>query len=925
MAEPTAGTTEAPTEAKPATWATPASPWDVEYDGRRQVVREQWSPDDPTVARIDLGDFVLPQAKGPWVEKYNAIAKAGGLQAMVNVSGSHIRADLWQQRAPTPELRNLWLRQVGWPSAKATTWWEEAGGDASKEPEFNPKVKGEPAQIDHIVELQLGGTNVPENLAPHSRKDNEASGREIWKAMRAAAQDATTQIARRPGGKKLTSLTLYFSGATQPVAYEAPALAPLPKTGDVDAAAKARKGKASNGLGVHFTALADRQAGTRPSADDLSKAQAAVAALDDYAIAAGPTTATLKVPTKAAKADLIEGSEVKQNDDARELISGLVLAKLDRKKTPHYVEAWLNSPDHPARSGSRIPVLIKDQKSQQVDLKVEKGGVLRLAQENRRLNFTYPYLSAGWLALSSDATGVVTGKGEITPSVPLLSRTRIKVDWDKEGFRGSLDAPTDKISLPPFKVTEAAITAQLAPTLAAGGHVNFALGTIATGKLDASVDSTGFMAKGDIAATIPHLDSATGHIEYRPANGLSGFVEASASKPGGLVRSGQVRLDFTDKSWKASGKVALDLPGGSSAELGVHSTATGLLYTGKGTIVVPGLHPVDVDLQYDGEHLAGTAATTFSLLGADGDIKLKYWDGHFSGKGSAKLQKGKFSGELEAELHPDGLITGAGKGSVEIRPGMVGSIGIEYGRDKRLKTTGELTFPTYRFLEPRGNTYQLFQKSLPPIPIFAIPLGIGSVGLVATIGGGLSAHYKFGPGEIRGMVIRATLYPLEDDMQATLSAEATLVLPAEAGLELSLRAGIGASVVFATASGGITVTGGVVLRGGLEAGAKLQYGKGILVFDTQAKISVQPVLTLKLEADLMIEASVGGPWRWPWTLAAYEYPTGLEFGLIAPFHYQSDQPLKLPSISDIQWIVPQIDVGALADQVAGKVRQGIGI
>lgn len=173
------------------------------------------------------------------------------------------------------------------------------------------------------------------------------------------------------------------------------------------------------------------------------------------------------------------------------------------------------------------------------------------------------------------------------------------------------------------------------------------------------------------------------------------------------------------------------------------------------------------------------------------------------------------------------------------------------------------------------------------------------------------------------MIIQATLYPLEDDMQAQLTARARLVLPAEAGLELSVRAGIGASVAFASATGGITVTGGLLLRGGLDAAAELTYGGGLLTFDANARISVQPVLTLRIEADIMIEAPAAGPWRWPYELASYSYPTGLEFGMVAPFHYRSDQPLQLPSVSDIQWIVPQIDVSALALQLAGQVRRGM--
>ncbi|GAB2756770.1 hypothetical protein GCM10027020_06170 [Nocardioides salsibiostraticola] len=922
------------TETTPSGWAAPPAPYDVEYaGGSRTITSEQWSAEDPAVARINLGEFRVPQRKGPWAAEYDRIARAGGLQATIAVDPARrIRADMWQQRAPTSQLRNLWLLRVGWTAAQAAQWWHDAGGTASAGGAFSPATSGGSAQIDHVVELQLGGTNVPENLAPHTGPDNEASGREIWAMMRGAAQSAATQITGRPGGRALRSLSLSFSSAAQDGAYEnASALAALPQAADArDAVIAARRGTAVTALQVHFTALADSVAGTRPSAEDRSAAAAAVAALSEYPLAAGPSTATLRVPaTPGSQPDLIENSEVPANHAARELISGLALAHLTRpvrERGAHVIEGWLGDDEkHPARAGTRIPLSLRSEADKKIALRVtQPGGVLRLQGGTKRLSFTYPYLSAGTLDLTTDDVGNLTGHGSLIPSVPLLRRVPITVDWDSQGFRGSVQAPTDQLSLPPFRITEAALTVNLAPELSAGGHVAFELGRHAQGRIEAGADAQGFFARGNVTATIPGLDAAEGRVEYRPATGLSGFVVVHASRPSGLVRSGEARFDFTRTGWTVGGQVDVMLPGDSPAQLTVRKDGERIIYAGRATLNVPGLRPVDVALRYDGERLSGTARTTFTVLGANGEMELRYREGRFSGTGSIALQRGRFSGRLEATMDQQGRLSGRGTGSLVIRPGLVATIGIEYGTDRRLKTTGELRFPPYRFLEPRGNRYQLFQRSLPDIPLFAIPTPIGSVGLVARIGGGMAAHYRFGPGEIRDMVIRATLYPLEDDLQAELSASARLVLPAEAGLELSVRAGIGASVAIASATGGITVTGGVVLRGGLDASASLTYARDLLTFDARARIQVEPVLTLRIEADVMIEAVAAGPWRWPYELASYSYPTGLTFGMVAPFSYRSDQALRLPSASDIEWIVPQIDVAALATQIGGQVRRGIG-
>jgi hypothetical protein len=914
-------------------WTAPPSPYTVTYGNQtRTITREQWSPDDPSVARVDLGEFFVPKEKGPWGDRYDAIARGGGLQSTVEVNSGRIRADQWQQRAPTPELRRAWLLRVQWPAAQAGQWWEDAGGDHSASGDFEPRAGHVGAQIDHIVELQLGGTNVPENLAPHTGPDNEASGRGIWRMMRTAGDEAATAIARRHGGNRLRSLVLSFSSARQESGYpDVSALPVLPAEGATRQTAIAnRRGRAVKALQVHNTAVADLAAGVRPTAADRDAQAAAVASLSAYPISAGPSNATLRVPARPVESDPIENSEVAENNAARELISGLILEKLTRPHTArgaHIVLGWLNSPRHPAREGTRIPLLLENEASQRVPFVVnDVGGTgrLTLQGEHHRIGFTYPYLSHGTMELRTAADGSLEGHGSITPSVPLLRRVPITVDWDRQGLRGSVQAPAERLSLPPFRVTEAALTVNITPELQAGGHVGFVLGSLVTGRVDAGVDARGLFARGDIVAHIPGLDEATGHVDYRTDTGLNGFVVARASRPSGLVRGGEVRLDFTPDGWSAGGQVDLMLPGNSPAQLSVRKAGERVVYAGRATLNVPGLRPVDAEVSYDGQHVSGSAHTTFTLLGATGDLTLRYRDGRFSGDGAVQLQRGRFTGRLEAHLDEDGVISGRGTGSVEIRPGLVGTVGIEYGRDHRLRVSGELRFPPYRFLEPRGDRYQLFQHNLPDIPIFAIPLGIGSVGLVARIGGGLAARYQFGPGEIRDMVIRAAFDPLEEPMNAELSAEARLVIPAEAGLELSVRAGIGASVVIASATGGITVTGGVLLRGGLDASARLAYAHSILTFDTNARISVQPVLTLRIEADILIEAAIGGPWRFPYELASYSYSTGLEFGMIAPFHYQSDQPLRLPQVSDIQWIVPDINVGALADRIAGQVRGGLG-
>ena len=909
----------------------PGGPYPVTYaGGTRMVQREQWSTDEPTVARVDLGEFVVPQTKGPWGERYDEVAKAGGLQTVIDVSKSTPRSSLKDKRAPTSELRNLWLLHVQWRRDHANAWWEEAGGSHVAGREFDPRTSAGPAQIDHIVEMQLGGTNVPENLAPHNARDNVDSGRTIWGDVREAAVGVKHAIGSRTGGRALHEVVLVWTSARQTAAYATGAALPVLPAQNQEPVLAQRRGQASTAARVHLTAIADLKAGTRPGAADRAEVAKTQAALRDYPIKAA-MPATLRVPdTPPDKGERIENSEVPQNHAARELIPGLVLSNLTRPARAsgrHTVIAWLGSDMHPARAGGRLPITIAKERDQRLELDVAEPfttGTLSLRRGDRRVEFTYPYLSTGDLMLSIGENGLV-GQGHLRPSVPLLSRARMDVTLGNGQLSGTLRPTRNQIALPPFHVTDVGLAVELAPALAANGFIAFKLGSIVTGRVEGGVDGSGLFARGDVEAHVPGLDQATGHIEYRRATGVTGFAVATASRPTGLVRGGEVRIDFAGQRWTPSGRIDLMLPGDSPAQLTVHRAGERVVYTGRARLNVRGLHPVNVELSYDGEHLSGSAQTTFDLLGGRGTIDLRYREGKFSGKGAVDLTRGRFTGHLDAELHEHGGWTGRGSGSITIRPGLIGTIGLEYGRDRRLKTTGELRFPTYRFLEPRPARRQIFDVHLPDIPIFAISLGIGSVGLVARVGAAMYAGYSFGPGEIRDMVIGVTMYPLEDDPDAQLMASARLVLPAELSLEMQFRAGIAASVVIASATGYVTLTGGVRLRGGLDASAQLTYGRGVLTFDAMARIMAGVVLTLDIGALITIDAPLAGPWEWPFTFGSWSYDTGLQFGLEAPFHYRSDQPLQLPSVSDIHWIVPDLDVGQLADSVASKVRRGIGV
>ncbi|MGW4891777.1 eCIS core domain-containing protein [Kitasatospora sp. NPDC004240] len=902
-------------------------PFDIEYAGGPVTVEKvRQLPEDPSVVLVELGEFVLPREKGPWLKEYEALARlnakgGGALQAVTDVGGKRIRTELWQKRAPSDELRQLWLQRVKWPAEMAGKWWHEAGGKAQPPGEFKPYSTGDRTEIDHVLELQLGGTNVPDNLAPHDSKENRASGLLIWQNVRAAADRVVKALDEQHPEVDVRSLTLRFSRVRQTGAYPVAEPTPLPQDPDGRAAViKKRQAETKTSVQVHLNAMADLAAGARPSPADLAEREKGLGQRVDYPIRAGAATFTLRVRPDIRGRDPIEGDEL--NHPARELIPAMALRSLRRTANRQGDEVAGSFTG--TRSGTRTPLAVSG--SGDVVLNVVDPGPkarLRFAQRSRQLQFTYPYLSPGFLDLEMGEQGLV-GKGRISPTVPLLSRVPIEVTLDQDGLRAAVTPDRKALSLPPFTVTEASLGISLNPDLKASGRLGFELGRIVTGTLDAGADTSGLFATGTLNAVVPGLERAQADVSYRPGTGLSGRLDLTATPRAGLVQGGSVVVAFTGSRWDASGTVDL-LVLGNAIALTVERRENRLRYAGEGRVTVPGLRPVDLRLAYDGERVTGSGQTTFTILGLNGDMTLAYRDGRFTGEGTIALKRDRIAGQLTAVLDEQGRISGRGQAQVEIRPGLVGTVGVVLSPERRLRVEGELRFPPYVFLKPSSGRYPIFDIPFPEIPIFAVPLGPTSVGLVAQLSAAAAFRYGFGPGTLHDLVISAGFDPLEADTDLKVAARARLSLPAEAGLELSLRAAAGLSVGVGSVTAGIRVTGGVLLRGGLDAQAALVYEKRVLSFDANAEIKVQPVLTLAIAADIVAAARLIGEKRWEYALASYAYSTGLEFGLSAPFHYRSDQELRPPEAKDIKWITPQIDVLALADRITDRVRTGLGL
>ena len=140
------------------------------------------------VESFEVDQLVLPATKGPRALPFYQAMAGKGLEATLDVDG-HTKAALWQERPGTSDLQGRWLQAVGWPGGKAAdALWEQCGGDATF-----PKVNGVTGQMDHIVELQIGGGDSNENIQVLDPTQNRDSGgaikNQVFKLGEAVASD----------------------------------------------------------------------------------------------------------------------------------------------------------------------------------------------------------------------------------------------------------------------------------------------------------------------------------------------------------------------------------------------------------------------------------------------------------------------------------------------------------------------------------------------------------------------------------------------------------------------------------------------------------------------------------------------------------------------------------------------------------------
>lgn len=546
------------------------------------------------------------------------------------------------------------------------------------------------------------------------------------------------------------------------------------------------------------------------------------------------------------------------------------------------------------------------------------------------------------------AAGIMV-KGRIIPSINILGKDGIdftivgtEIEISKTFYAGEVNIP------PPFKINDGSLTI-FAGTNGFGvrGDLNFEIQNVGKGKLSGEGKSSGlFMIKGNFEFDKKIFNKADVEVSYTHAGEgndkweLKGNIQIPHGKIKG-VKKAEIGVSYDGTTLKANGTADFDIPGIEHGKLDVIYANEQMTIEGevdiKHKLVKSGKINAKVVKTGEDYNVSLSGKAQPNIPGVEADLSVDYAVGILTISGTVGYTKGRLSGSITvgvtnqavgADGKPSGTagksLTAFGGGSLTlgITDWLQGTAGVMLKPDGSIEVVGKIGIPqAVNIFEKKEIKKEIFKAPTIEIPIFAIPVGSRSIGLVATIGGGADAYASIGPGQLTEAAVEITYNPAHEE-NMKVSGNAKFRVPAEAGLRLYVRAGIGLSIGIARVAGGIELGGALGIEGAAEASVQVNWSPSQgFKFDAEASVYVQP--KFKFDVNAYIEA-VLDLWvtefskEWKWNLYAFEYGPALRFGIKFPVHYEENKPFDI-SLNDVQFETPEINVGDFAKGIGKQL------
>jgi hypothetical protein len=428
---------------------------------------------------------------------------------------------------------------------------------------------------------------------------------------------------------------------------------------------------------------------------------------------------------------------------------------------------------------------------------------------------------------------------------------------------------------------------------------------------------------------------------------LEGHLGVKEGKVRG-IRSADVTVAYSEGKLAMTGSVKPSMPGVEQGDLTItYSEAEGLAIGAALQLKkdIPGIRSGSVEVRVEqckdveGWKVSARGKAEPAIPGVTATLAVTYDDGAFTVEGTAAYEKGMLKGSVSVGatnrvLDPAGRPTGEptdklsayGGGTVTIRiaPWLQGTVGVRLEPNGEIVVSGEIGLPAALDLFPeKAIEKEIFSIGI-DIPILGVAAAGQRIGIFATIRGGLSAKAGVGPGQLQELKLGITYNP-DREADTHVTGAAALHIPAHAGLRLFVKGGLGVGIPIVSASAGIELGGALGLEGAVHAGVTLDWtpARG-LVLDALGEIYVEPRFRFDINAFVLVELDLLIKtitlYEEHWELAAFEYGSGLRFGIRFPIHYEEGKPFEL-SLSNVEFVVPHIEPKEL---LSGLVKQLVG-
>jgi Domain of unknown function (DUF4157) len=588
---------------------------------------------------------------------------------------------------------------------------------------------------------------------------------------------------------------------------------------------------------------------------------------------------------------------------------------------------------------------------------VEWGGLIDTTAMAKQMQGRLSSPKTSPIALSSlefDLEEGLQARAQIPrPSIPMLEN--IQIDVFMSGADVGLQAlmTAGALKMPgPLTVSGGALllTASIEQGLKIEGQVDFLIQKLATGYIKAKVGTSQDFALEAELQFDKKLFSGDAKIRGSYEKGAWAVEGTLAVGPDRIkgIKKASIGVKVTAGEIIADGEFETSIKGVDKGKLGFKYTEatgteiTGEIILGKG---IPGIKSGKLDATIkdgpEGQSLSGDAILEPSIPGLTGSITGRYDNGAFLVLGDLAYEKGLAKGsvkvgvtnqEVDAEgkttgrQRTDGALTvfGAGVVTLTLTPWLTGTVGLKLMPNGEIEVSGEVALPpTFEVFKEQPLEKQLLSLGL-DIPLLGVAVAGQRIGIFATIRGSVSILAGVGPGQLRDVAIKVTYNPNRPD-DTTVSGNARFVVPAHAGLRLTVDGGLGAGIPVVSATAGISVYGEIGLAGEASAGVAVSWTpRSGIALDARGEVFVEPKFKFGVDAFVDVSADLWLTtielYHQKWKLAAFEYGSNLRFGLSMPIHYESSKPFEI-SFDQIQWTFPHIEPKEL---LSGLMKQIIG-